>query len=115
MKIVFLSFAPCRPHGLSHPARRADLALIAHSGVHLSTILIDVTIAFHNSRSADHASFSGSVAKARYAAEATSYTSDYHPPSNDVQLFFFSVETSSVIHCVAFDFLERLFASCCIH
>ncbi len=40
---------PWRAHDPTHPARRADLALITHSGAHPSTILIDVTIAAHNS------------------------------------------------------------------
>jgi len=36
---------PWQAYDPTHPARRADLALIAHSGAHPSTILIDVTIA----------------------------------------------------------------------
>lgn len=89
---------PYRLHNSTHPAWRADIALIAHSGVHLPIILID-----HASRSVDHASLPGSVAEA--------YASYYHLPPNDVQLLFFSIKTSSFIHCVAHDFLECLFAS----
>jgi hypothetical protein len=85
---------PWRAHDPTHPARRADLALITHSGAHPSTILIDVTIAARNSRAADRASLPGCAAEARYAAKATSYARDYRPPPDDVQLPFFSVETS---------------------
>jgi hypothetical protein len=52
------------------PARRADLALITHSDAHPSTILIDVTIAAHNSRAADRDSLPGCAAEARYATKA---------------------------------------------
>jgi hypothetical protein len=84
------------PHDPTHPARRADLALITHSGAHSSTILIDVTIAAHNSRA---------------AGRAASYARDYRPPPDDVQLLFFSVETSGFIHRMVKDFLKRLLAS----
>lgn len=102
---------PWRAHDPTHPARRADLALITHSGAHPSTILIDVTIAAHNSRAAGRASLPGCAAEARYAAKAASYARDYRPPPDDVQLLFFSVETSGFIHHMAKDFLKRLLAS----
>jgi hypothetical protein len=41
--------------------------------VHPYIILIDVTIAAHNSRAADRASLPGCAAEARYAAKAASY------------------------------------------
>jgi hypothetical protein len=50
----------------------------------------------------------GCAAEARYAA---SYARDYRPPPDDVQLLFFSVETSGFIHRMAKDFLKRLLAS----
>jgi hypothetical protein len=40
----------------------------------------------------------GCAAEARYAAKAASYARDYRPPPDDVQLLFFSVETSGFIH-----------------
>ncbi len=79
---------PWRAHDPTHPARRADLALITHSGAHPSTILIDVTIAAHNSRAAGRASLPGCAAEARYAAKAVGF-----------------------IHRMAKDFLKRLLAS----
>ena len=36
---------------------------------------------------------------------------NYRPPPDDVQLLFFSVETSGFIHHMAKDFLKRLLAS----
>ena len=50
-----------------------------HSGAHPSAILIDVTIAAHNSRAAGRASLPGCAAEARYAAKAASYVRDYLP------------------------------------
>ena len=41
----------------------------------------------------------------RYAAKAASYARDYRPPPDDVQLLFFSVETSGFIHRMAKDHL----------
>ena len=102
---------PWQAYDPTHPARRADLALIAHSGAHPSTILIDVSIAAHNSRAADRASLLGCAAEARYAAKAASYARDYRLPPDDVQLLFFSVETSGFIHRMAKDFLKHLLAS----
>ena len=64
---------PWRAHDPTQPARRADLAQITHSGAYPSTILIDVTIATHNSRAAGRASLPGCAAEARYAAKAASY------------------------------------------
>jgi len=96
---------PWRAHNPTHPAPRADLVIITHSGAHPSTILIDVTIATHNSRAAGRASLPGCAAEARYAAKAASYARD------DVQLLFFSVETSGFIHRMVKDFLKRLLAS----
>jgi hypothetical protein len=61
---------PWRAHDPTHPALRADLALITPSGAHPSTILIDVTIAAHNSRAAGRASLPGCAAEARYAAKS---------------------------------------------
>ena len=49
------------------------IALITHSGAHPSSILIDLTIAAHNSSAADRASLPGCAAEARYAAKAVSY------------------------------------------
>ena len=46
-----------------------------------------------------------------HAAKAASYARDYRPPPDDVQLLFFSVETSGFIHCTAKDFLKRILAS----
>ena len=88
---------PWRAHDPTHSSRRVDLALITHSGAHPSTILIDVTIAAHNSRAAGRASLPGCAAEARYAAKAASYARDYRPPPDDVQLLFFSVETSGLL------------------
>ena len=82
---------PWQAYDPTHPARRADLALIAH-----------------NSGAADRASLPGCASEARYAA---SYVRDYRPPPDDVQLLFFSVETSGFIHCMAKDFMKRLLAS----
>jgi hypothetical protein len=78
--------------------------------VHPSTILIDVTITAHNSRAADRASLPGCAAEARYAAKPASYDRDYRPPPDDVQLLFFSVETSGFIHRNAKDFLKHILA-----
>ena len=67
------------------------------SGAHPSTILIDVTIAAHNSRAAGRASLPGCAAEARYAAKAASYARDYRttgplpqvpPPSSPARLLF---------------------------
>ena len=99
---------PWQEYDPTHPARRADLAPIAHSGAYPSTILIDVTIAAHNSRVADRASLPGCATEARYAAKAASYARDYRPPPDDVQLLFYSVETSGFIHK---DFMKCLLAS----
>jgi len=40
----------------------------------------------------------GSATDACYAAKAASYAYDYRPPPDDVQLLFFSVETSVSSH-----------------
>jgi len=62
----------------------------------------------HNSGAADRGSLPGCAAEARYAA---SYARDYRPPPDDVQLLFFSVETSGFILCMVKDFMKRLLAS----
>ena len=49
--------------------------------------------------------------EARYAAKAAPYAHNYRPPPDDVQLLFFSVETSGFIHRTAKDFLKRILAS----
>ena len=108
---------PCRAHDSSHPARRADLALIAHSGVHLSTILIDVTIAFHNSRSADHAPLPGSVVKVwhctyyRYPIGTYIFTTAESDPKST-----YAVHLEVIWHCSAIrlwsDFLDRYIELC---
>ncbi len=60
---------------------------------------------------AGRASLPGCAAEACYAAKAASYARDYRPPHDDVQLLFFSVETSGFIHRMAKDFLKRILAS----
>ena len=96
-------FGPCLAVLSTTPVHFVTLNLWVHRRRWWTTP-IDVTIAFHNSHSADHTPLPGSAANARYAAEATSYSSDYHPPPNDVQLLFFSVETAPLC-----------FLQCCLH
>jgi hypothetical protein len=92
-----------------HIERRADLVLLSTAVDITPTILVDVTMAAHNSQQAAPDYLPGRAAEARYRAKEASYARDYRPPPADVRLVFFAVETSGAIHHAARQFLHDIF------
>jgi hypothetical protein len=91
--------------------RRADLILLSNAVEITPTVLVDVTMAAHNSQQAGPDYLPGRAAEARYRAKVLSYARDYRPPPDDIRLVFFAVETSGAIHHTARQFLHDLFPS----